>query len=234
VGHNMDWYVIDAVNNVFFDLTDPGGTRVMGIAGAPYLLMLGMNSHGVASVSNSVHSTDNRVGVPNVFVRRSTLAAQSVEEARARGSLAGRARGTNHVFADTGGTLWDVETSATASAFMDAAAAGYLAHTNHYVSPEMQPFEGSDYAESRVRLSTAERMLAEGVRSGEDPVELVARVLRCHEPGPDQAICGHPDASEPPADQGMTVGSMICDLDERRIHVCAGAPCENPYQTFAM
>ena len=234
VGHNMDWYVIDAVNNVFFDLIDPEGTRVMGIAGAPYLLMLGMNSHGVASVSNSVHSTDNRLGVPNVFVRRATLGAPSVAEARARGLLAGRARGTNHLIADTGGTLWDVETSATASAFMDHSAAGYAAHTNHYVSPEMRPFEGSDHVESRVRLSTAERMLAGGIEEEEDPVDLVARVLRCHEPGPDQAICGHPDESEPPADQGMTVGSMICDLDERRIHVCAGPPCENPYQTFAM
>ena len=187
----MDWYVIDAVNNVFFDLTDPEGTRVMGIAGAPYLLMLGMNSHGVASVSNSVHSTDNRVGVP---------------EARARGLLAGRARGTNHMFADTLGTLWDVETSATASAFMDDSDAGFAAHTNHYVSAEMQPFEGSDHEESRVRIATAERMLAQGLEDADDPVELVARVLRCHEPSPDLAICGHPDESDPPADQGMTVG----------------------------
>ena len=30
----------------------------------------------------------------------------------------------------------------------------------------------------------------------------------------------------------MTVGSMICDLDERRIHVCAGPPCENPYEVL--
>ena len=234
VGHNMDWYVIDAVNNVFFDLTDPEGTRVMGIAGAPYLLMLGMNSHGVASVSNSVHSTDNRVGVPNVFVRRATLSAPTVGEARARGLLAGRARGTNHMFADTLGTLWDVETSATASAFMDDSDAGFAAHTNHYVSAEMQPFEGSDHEESRVRIATAERMLAQGLEDADDPVELVARVLRCHEPSPDLAICGHPDESDPPADQGMTVGSMICDLDERRLYVCAGPPCQNPYQMYEM
>ena len=54
----------------------PDGTRVMGLAGAPYLLMLGMNSHGVGNVSNSVHSNDNRIGVPNVFVRRWTLEAR--------------------------------------------------------------------------------------------------------------------------------------------------------------
>ena len=234
VGHNMDWYVIDAVNNVLFDMTVPDGTRVIGIAGAPYLLMLGMNSHGVASVSNSVHSTDNLIGVPNAFVRRSTLEAPTLDEARARGLLAARARGTNHFFADTRGRLWDVETSATAHAMMDHTDAGFMAHTNHYASPEMAAFEGYPWEESRIRLATAERILRAGVERGDDPVDVVAASLRCHEPGSDNAICGHPDGTEPLADQGMTVGSMICDLDERRVYACAGPPCENEYQVFEM
>ncbi len=234
VGHNMDWYVIDAPNNVFFDLTVPDGTRLMGIAGAPYLLMLGMNSHGVGNVSNSVYSTDNRIGVPNVFVRRWSIEAPTLEEARARGLHAARARGTNHFFGDLRGRLWDIETSATAHAHADHTSAGVMAHTNHYASPDMAAFEGSQYEESRVRLGTAERLLTEGVARGDDPVELVADVLRCHEPAPRQAICGHADESLPAGQQGMTVGSMICDLDERRVLVCAGAPCENPYQTFCM
>jgi isopenicillin-N N-acyltransferase-like protein len=234
VGHNMDWYVIDAVNNVFFDLTGPDGTRIMGLAGAPYLLMLGMNSHGIANVSNSVHSNDNRIGVPNVFVRRATLEARSLEEARDRGLLAARARGTNQFFADTSGRLWDLETSATAHALMDHTGAGYMAHSNHYVSPAMQPYEGYGGTESPVRLATAERLLRDGLAAAEDPVELVARVLRAHEPASDQCICGHPEPDEAPADQGMTVGSIICDLDERRVYACAGPPCENPYEVFEM
>jgi len=234
IGHNMDWYVVDAPNNVMFDLTVPDGTRVMGIAGAPYLLMLAMNSHGVGNVSNSVHSNDNRVGVPNAFVRRASLEGVSLEAARDRGLLAARARGSNHFLADTRGRLWDLETSATASAFRDHSSAGYMAHTNHYVAAEMAPFEAATYEESPLRLATAEGILAEGIAGGDDPVELVARALRCHGPAPEQAICGHPDESEPPAEQGMTVGSMICDLDERRIYVCAGPPCENPYQMYEM
>jgi isopenicillin-N N-acyltransferase like protein len=234
VGHNMDWYVIDAVNNVLFDLTTPDGTQVMGLAGAPYLLMLGMNSHGIGNVSNSVHSNDNRVGVPNVFVRRATLEARTLEDARDRGLLAARARGTNQFFADTGGRLWDLETSATAHAFMDHTEARFMAHTNHYASPAMQPYEGYGGGESTVRLSTAERLLAAGVAAAQDPVDLVARVLRTHEPSTGEYICGHPDVGVSPADQGMTVGSIICDLDERRLYACAGPPCENPYEVFEM
>ena len=234
IGHNMDWYVVDAPNNVMFDLTVPDGTRVMGIAGAPYLLMLAMNSHGVGNVSNSVHSNDNRVGVPNAFVRRASLEGVSLEAACDRGLLAARARGSNHFLADTRGRLWDLETSATASAFRDHSSAGYMAHTNHYVAAEMAPFEAATYEESPLRLATAEGILAEGIAGGDDPVELVARALRCHGPAPEQAICGHPDDSEPLAERGMTVGSMICDLDERRVYVCAGPPCENPYQMYEM
>ena len=234
VGHNMDWYVIDAVNNVLFDLAGPDGTRVMGLAGAPYLLMLGMNDHGIGNVSNSVHSLDNRVGVPNVFVRRSSLDARTLEEARDRGLLAARARGTNQFFADTGGRLWDLETSATAHDLADHTAAGFMAHSNHYVSPAMQTYEGYGGGESEVRLATAETLLADGLAAGDDPVDLVARVLRTHEPSRDDCICGHPDLRLPPADQGMTVGSLICDLDERRMYACAGPPCENEYQVFEM
>ena len=231
----MDWYVIDAVNNVLFDLTGPDGTRIMGLAGAPYLLMLGMNSHGIGNVSNSVHSNDNRIGVPNVFVRRSTLEARTLEEARDRGLLAARARGTNQFFADTGGRLWDLETSATAHALMDHTGAGFMAHANHYVSPAMQPLRGLRRrgvaaSGSRPRSGCSRN----GVAAGEDPVDLVARVLRTHEPSLDECICGHPEPDEAPADQGMTVGSMICDLDERRLYACAGPPCENEYQVFEM
>ena len=234
VGHNMDWYVIDAPNNVLFDLTAPDGTRLLAFAGAAYLPIVGVNSHGIGNVSNFVHSTDNRLGIPNVFVRRTTMAAASLEEARERGLPAARARGTNQFFADSAGRLWDVESSATASAVADHGARGYMAHTNHYVAPEMAPFEGSYDEESRTRLRTAETMLAAGLEHGDDAVELVAAVLRCHEPTSEDCVCGHPEPGVAEAEQGMTVGSIICDLDERRLHVCAGPPCQADYQVFAM
>ncbi len=109
-------------NNVLFDVTVPDGTRILTIAGVPYLPMLGLNSHGIGNVSNSVHSNDNRVGVPNVFVRRWSIEAATLGEARARGLLEARARGTNQLFLDTAGRLCDVETSATASGEIEGGA----------------------------------------------------------------------------------------------------------------
>ena len=116
-----------------------------------------------------MHSTDNRVGVPNVFVRRSSLDASTLEEARDRGLLAARARGTNQFFADTGGRLWDLETSATAFDLADHTAAGFMAHTNHYASPAMQAYEGYGGGESRGAARDGRALLAEGLAAATTP-----------------------------------------------------------------
>ena len=229
VGHNMDWYAVDLDKNVLFDLTMPDGTRLLSIAGVPYLPMLGMTSHGIGSVSNSLSCNDAREGVPNAFVRRWVLEAPSVEEGRKRACLAGRARGSNHLWMDRSGLVCDLETSATAAA--EVAGEGWLVHTNHYVSEAMAPFEASLEDESRRRLARAETLLAAGIARGDHPVELVAAVLRDHAGSPD-AICGHPGVRGPRPDESVTVASMICDLDNGRLHACAGPPCENPYRVF--
>ena len=183
-------------------------------------------------MSNSLYSTDNRLGVPNVFVRRSTMEAATLEEARRRGLPAARARGTNQFFADTAGRLWDIESSATASAFADHAARGYMAHTNHYVAAEMAPFEGSDRTRSRARGCAPPRPCSPPgsttarSRSISWPVSCVAT-----SPRRGTCICGHPEPRRRRAEQGMTVGSIICDLDERRLYACAGPPCQADYES---
>jgi hypothetical protein len=35
-------------------------------------------------------------------------------------------------------------------------------------------------------------------------------------------------------EDGPTTGSVIIELEERRMHVCAGRPCENAYQVVSL
>jgi isopenicillin-N N-acyltransferase-like protein len=236
VGHNMDWYAVDLDKNVLFDVTVPDGTRFLTIAGVPYLPMLGMNSHGMANVSNSMYSKGNRIGLPNVFVRRWSVEARSIVEAAERALHPDRACGSNHLLADAAGAIIDIETAASAWAELDTRTDGdaaWLAHTNHYIAAAMAPHEGSTHEESRRRLRRAEELLAAGAAAGRDPVEVVAEVLRDHAGAPD-AICGHPPVGDSPPDTSITVGSMICDLASGRLLACAGPPCENPYRTFGL
>lgn len=230
VGHNMDWYVVDVDKNVLFDLTTSDGTRIVTIAGVPYLPILGMNSHGIAYVGNSVYSNDNRLGVPNAFVRRWALEASSLEEAAARVTLPMRARGSNHLLGDRDGRIWNVETSAHGAVLAEHE--GFAAHTNHYVAPAMAVYEGYHKSESRARLADAERRLSEGLARGDDPMTLVESTLRSHTGAPD-SVCGHAHEDAPVETRVTTVASMICDLDAMELRACAGPPCENPYTSWS-
>ena len=235
VGHNMDWYVVDAPNNVLFDLTGPDGTRLLAFAGAAYLPMVGLNSHGVGNVSNSLHSLDNRVGVPNCFVRRATMTAATLEEARDRGLTAARARGTNQCSpTPPAGYGTSSLRPRRAPSPTTLRAATWRTPTTTW-RPRWRRSRAPTHEESRTRLRTAETLLAEGLDHGDEPVgprgpRSCAATSRRRE----DCICGHPDQSEPLGEQGMTVGSIICDLDERRLYACAGPPCESPYQVFDM
>jgi hypothetical protein len=56
-------------------------------------------------------------------------------------------------------------------------------------------------------------------------------VLSDHANAP-ESICGHSVPDDP--DDSPTTGSVIIELEERRMHVCAGRPCENEYRVVAL
>jgi isopenicillin-N N-acyltransferase-like protein len=176
-----------------------------------------------------------RPGVPNSLVCRWMLDAPTRGEATARALLSERARGSNHLCGQAGGRIWDVETSASRASVTEGGAVTdgweWLAHANHYLTAEMLEVEGSTSTGSRLRYARACALLGEGLGRGVDPVELAGAVLRDHADAP-TSICGHggegPDAPSP------TTASMIWELEERRMHVCAGPPCENPYRVVSL
>ena len=229
VGHNEDWIEADVENMVLLQITVPDGTRILSLTCAAYMAMGGMNSHGIAFVGNTLYASDERAGVPNSFKHRWMLEAASRGEADARACLPERARGSNHLFAQAGGHIWDIETSAERAAVIEVG--DWLAHANHFTADEMQDVERSDSVGSRHRLARARELVAAGVERGDDPVKVVADVLRDHAKAP-TSICSHPVADDP--DHGPTTGSLMFELEERRMHVCAGRPCESPYRVVSL
>ena len=135
---------------VLLSLTVPDGTRILSLTGAAYLPMCGVNSHGIAFYGNTLYARDERPGVPNAFKHRWLLEAATRAEADARARMRGRARGSNHLNAQAGGAIWDVEVSAERAVTIEAD--GWLVHTNHFTAPEMQDVERSVSAGSRLRL----------------------------------------------------------------------------------
>ena len=230
VGQNIDWYAVDLDKNVLFDVTNPSGVRFLTLTGVPYLPCLGMNSAGITYAGNSVFGNDERMGIPNLFIRRWTLEAGTVDEGCRRARHPRRARGSNHLFADMSGRIADLETSATA--FRLSEEKGMMVHTNHYVYEDMLVYEGSPSEGSRLRLERARELLANGLQTDEDPLQLVMRVLANHAEGP-ASICCHP-AGDPAPTDFVTVGSIVCDLDNGRLYACVGPPCMGAYREHSL
>lgn len=236
VGHNEDWYAGDVDANVLLRAALPDGTVFLAMTAAGYLPATGISSWGIAGGANTLFSNDTRVGVPNLVLRRWALEARTLEEARDRCCHDGRARGSNHLYADSRGRVLDIETSGASSAerwpAMEDDAVRY-AHANRYLMPEMAGYEVSTSVNSARRLARARELLDELVRPGADLAAVAGAILRDHASAPD-SICAHPDPRQPPEQQEMTCASQVWDLVGGRMHVCAGPPCESEYTVLTL
>ena len=119
----------------------------------------------------------------------------------------------------------NVEGSATDAELIRPGAGGTLAHTNHYLSERMLPYEG-DVAYARhsdVRYRRALHWLAPG--------QVTARSLRAalsdHENAPD-SICRHPEYGS----QSKTIFWCIADVTESTVTYGRGNPCNSQEQRY--
>jgi isopenicillin-N N-acyltransferase like protein len=222
LAHNEHWLAGDMGNvAVVIDIPDDHHVRVASPTVVCCLPAVGVNSHGAAQGIGSLTASDDGVGVPRVLVSRHSLESMDRADAIYRAGLRSRSGGYGHTFAFAGGETLVVETTAVQVAVVD----GATVHTNHYLDPELaklgpEPSEGSLARRNRVLQLLDERP--------PQSVADVVAILRDHESAP-QAICLHPDPAE--GDEASAVMfSMIAELEEGRMWVAPGTPCENEYE----
>jgi hypothetical protein len=222
LAHNEHWLAGDLGNvAVIVDVPQDGAARIASPTIVCCLPAVGVNSHGAAQGIGSLNASDDGVGVPRVLVSRHALEAMDREDAVARAGLPRRAGGYGHTFAFAGGDVLTVETTGTRLAVLE----GEGAHTNHYLAPDLaalgpQPSEGSLARHARLEQLLTERR--------PQTVPQVMDILRDHGSTP-QAICLHPDPAE--GDEASAVMfSMVAELEEGRMWVALGNPCENAYE----
>ena len=187
---------------------------------AGYLLHQGVNAAGIGSVGNALYARDARPGIPKLFLYRRALAQSTLEGAIRAATNVNRAFGNNHLIATADGDIVDVEVSG-ASWAMYSAANRFIAHANHFVSPELRHLDaGEDLLNSRVRQLRVERAV-DGVWGTIDPPRLM-RILSDHANYP-KSVCKH-HAPESDLDYG-TIGSVVIDVTSHTLWACAGNPC---------
>jgi len=222
LGHNEHWLAGDLENiAVIVDIPDGRGVPVASPTIVCCLPAVGMNGRGGAQGIGSLTAADDHIGVPRVLISRHSLEASDRADAVARAGMAARAGGYGHVFAFAGGDAFTIETTGRELAVLD----GQGPHTNHYLDPRLATLGPEPSEGSRARLARLEALLAE--RAPRTPRDLMA-ILRDHESHP-QSICLHPDPAE--GDEASAVMfSMVADLEEGRMWVAPGNPCEHEYE----
>jgi isopenicillin-N N-acyltransferase like protein len=222
IGHNEQWLAGDQ-GNVAVIIDYPAGDRpaVASPTVVCCLPAVGMNANRIAQAIESVTARDDGEGVPRVMVSRYSLEARNGTDALRRATLPGRAGGYGHVFAMAGGETFAVETTGTTHRLLP----GPVAHTNHYLDPDLAALAPEPSPGSLGRQARLSRLIAE--RNPSTP-QAVMDILRDHESRP-QAICLHPDEAEGD-EAAAVVFSMVCDVDTGRMWVASGNPCTSPYQ----
>jgi len=222
LAHNEHWLAGDLGNvAVVLDVPDDRPVRVASPTVVCCLPSVGVNSHGAAQGIGSLTASDDRLGVPRVLVSRHSLEAMDRGDAIARAGLPTRAGGYGHSFAFAGGDAFAVETTATRLAVLD----GPAIHTNHYLDPELAALGPEPSEGSLARRARLDQLLEERAPK---TVPEVMDILRDHGSTP-QAICLHPDLDEGDEASALMF-SMVAELEERRMWVAPGNPCEHEYE----
>jgi len=225
VAHTNDLGEASEAQIVAVEWRVPGEPVVFSLGIGPWI-SVGWNAAGISLTGNELSPNDEQVGIPRVLMVREQLTASTLDAAVAMALRPDRASSYNTVLAHRDGRAVNVEGSARDAVVRDAAAGGWLAHTNHYVEPAMLDYEGDPaYAgRSAVRYARACALLAGAAAA--PPGSVTPAVLRSwladHDGSPD-SICRHPagDAGE----RTKTVFWVTADVTAGEIAFGRGNPC---------
>jgi isopenicillin-N N-acyltransferase-like protein len=132
----------------------------------------------------------------------------------------------NYLMCAGQGNIADLESTTEGPQILHDEGAGYLVHTNHYLSERFATGDNfkRSFPDSFPRLERI-RSLVES-RYGSITVEDIQHFLSDHSGYP-TSICRH--------DKGMrTVASLIAEPAQGRMHVAVGNPCQNRYVTYTI
>jgi isopenicillin-N N-acyltransferase like protein len=226
VGHNNDLTAGDEQDVVAIEwrLEDEPTIFTLGIG--PWI-SVGWNEAGLSVTGNELAPKDAGIGVPRLLQVRDVLTRTTLPEAVKAILHPARASSYNWVVGQ-GDLVVSIEGSATAGEGIAPAPDGTLAHTNHYVHPDMLDYEASETVDgSATRLRRARELLSEALG---DPITRTGlrEMLSDHENAP-HSLCRH---GHSPGD-AQTVFWSVADVTARTVIYGRGNPCDSEAELYA-
>ena len=224
VAHNNDLSAGDEADVVAIEWNVEGEPTIFTLGLGPWI-SVGWNEAGLSITGNEVAPKDEGVGIPRLLQVRDVLTRTTLTEATGAILHPARASSYNWVVAQ-GEVVLSIEGSATAAEAIAPAEDGTLAHTNHYVHPEMLDFEASASSDgSTARLQRAKGLMTDSLDEAVTRSRL-REILSDHEGS--EPLCRH--GSEPGDSQ--TAFWCIADVTARTVMYGRGNPCESEAQLY--
>lgn len=195
---------------------------------------MGVNEEGIGLVENGLASSNDGVNPyekPFHMRCREVLDAGRYDNALRPIVDTRRTCSANFMIGHADGEIIDIETSPNHLTYLHPEE-GVLTHSNHFM--------GTGHGESQMekiapntlyRSSRIRRLLAR--TAGAITLDDMKAAAQDHFGFPN-AICRHPDETQPPAKRTMTTGAVLIDLNTRTMHVANGPPCTYPYVPFTI
>jgi isopenicillin-N N-acyltransferase-like protein len=238
LGQNWDWLPHSAETVVVLEARQDDGPDFITVVEAGLLAKTGMNASGLALVTNALVTADDlgEPGLPYHVMLRAIMDCENVSDAIATLQSGFRSSSANYLLAHRDGVAIDVEASPGDFSrlyflYPDGSyhgGNGILLHTNHFLADRFARTDVSIWVmpDSPVRL----QRLRAGVQAAPELSLDTFRALLSDHANYPSGVCCHPDPKMAPADQGMTVTSVLMDLSAGRMWISDGNPCTAPYR----
>jgi len=207
------------------------GPRMLMWTFAGQLGYHGLNDHGVAHFANNVSGgplpATRPGGLPHYPVKRRLYECRTREELLTLWGTLPVCSSGNYMLASGDPDIFDVEATPTGIAVLEGPD-GYLAHANHFLSPEFRTSDTDAQAlpDSFARQERMTTLLRE--RLGCLSVDTMKEVLSDHRHHP-QSICRHEEAG---LGRMSTVAGLVAEPGAGRLHVSRGQPCRGDWTTY--
>ncbi len=233
VAQNWDWHPSQVGALVLWLVKRDDGPDLLTLTEAGIVGKIGINDAGLAMCINLLKS-DGDSGGPaapmHIILRRALEECHNVDEAVALLAKTPRCTSCNHMLADRGGSIADVEAT-PAGQWVHRPQQGLLTHANHCTGPTLAAQDRC----SRENPETCERDSRMQTLATSHPVsesDLWA-MLADHATSP-FSICLHNDPAWSFMEQGESIASIIIDVTEGMVDVADGPPCEHLYKRYSL
>lgn len=233
VAQNWDWHPSLVGALVLWLVKRDDGPDLLTLTEAGIVGKIGINDAGLAMCINLLRS-DSDSGGPaapmHIILRRVLEKCHTVDEAIALLEKTPRCTSCNHMLADRGGSIADVEAT-PAGQWVHRPQHGLLTHANHCTAPVL----ASRDRYVRENPETGERDRRMQTLATSHPVsESGLHAMLADRATAPYSICLHNDADWSFIEQGESIASIIIDVTAGTLDVADGPPCMHRYQRYSL